>query len=119
MTPADRVVFVLAFALLPLLYLHYWHRGDAGQTVRIFVDGHPAQTVTLDRDRRITVHGRLGDSVLEISHGAVRFIASPCTGKYCIHAGWLHDSGEFAACLPNRVSIEVMGGSEGYDAINF
>jgi len=119
MTRADVVVLVLALALLPLLYVKFWHHGAAGEQVRIRVDGKPWKVVSLAHDRRVTVPGALGDSVLEIKDGAVRFIASPCASKFCIHSGWLHDGGAFTACLPNRVSIEVIGARARYDAINF
>jgi len=119
MTRADVVVLALALALLPLLYVEFWHHGAAGEAVRIRVDGKPYKVVSLAHDRRVVVHGALGDSVLQIKDGAVRFVASPCTSKFCIHSGWQHDGGAFTACLPNRVSIEVIGSRVRYDAINF
>jgi len=64
------------------------------------------------------VIGIPGDTV-EIHDGAVRFVSSPCAGKLCVHAGWLKNGNDFTACLPNRVSIAVIGGSEGYDSVNF
>ncbi len=119
MTRVDVLIVVLALALLPWLYVRYWHHGGQGEAVRILVDGKPLETLPLDVDRRVTVHGALGDSVLEIKDGAVRFISSPCTGKYCILSGWHHEGGDFAACLPNRVSIQIIGADARYDAINF
>jgi len=49
----------------------------------------------------------------------VRFVQSPCTGKFCIHSGWLRHSGEVMACLPNGVFVELVGGERRFDSINF
>jgi hypothetical protein len=49
----------------------------------------------------------------------VRFLASPCRGKQCIRSGWLAHEGDFAACLPNGVAVEVLGPERGLDAINY
>jgi len=67
----------------------------------------------------IEINGTRGLSTLEFNDGAVRFVASPCRTKRCIHAGWLRRSGDFAACLPNQVSVLVAGAERRFDAINF
>jgi hypothetical protein len=54
-----------------------------------------------------------------VHDGRIRFVASPCTGKQCIHSGWLDNDGEFAACLPNLISITITGRNPRFDSINF
>jgi hypothetical protein len=61
----------------------------------------------------------MGPSRLLVQDGRVRFTASPCRGKQCIHSGWLAHEGDFAACLPNGVAVEVLGPERGLDAINY
>jgi len=119
LTRADWLAVILALALLPALYLRYW--GDAGPAtaVRISASGQPDITVPLSSNRRFTIHGPLGDSVIEIRDGRVRFVSSPCRGKECIHSGWLAHAGELAACLPNGVMVSVLGRDRRYDSINF
>jgi hypothetical protein len=119
MTWADRVVVALAVAMLPFLYHAYWGDHTQGQAVRIFAPGQPATTVSLNQTRELTVQGPLGPSTIEIDRGKVRFVDSPCHNKLCIRAGWLSRGGEFAACLPNRISLVVIGREQRYDAINF
>jgi len=70
-------------------------------------------------DRRLQLEGPLGNSTVELRDGQARFLDSPCTGKVCIHSGWLNSTGEFAACLPNRISIQLLGMHPRFDAINF
>jgi hypothetical protein len=49
-------------------------------------------------------------------------VRSPCVGQQCVHSGWAQRGGEFIACVPNRVSLVVLGrgaGGDYYDSINF
>lgn len=120
MTVADRVIMVLAVTLLGWLYGHYWGgAGQPGAAVLIYADSAAPRRADLSQDQNLTVRGRLGNSVLEIHEGRIRFIASPCANKACIHHGWLGRAGEFAACLPNRVSIQVEESAPAFDAVVF
>jgi hypothetical protein len=118
-TRADWVLAVLALVLLAILYSVFWHRGAQGEQVEIWAAGQKPMMLPLNRDRLVHVHGALGDSVIEIRNGKARFHSSPCSTKICIHAGWQSRGGETAACLPNRVSIEIIGDRPEYDSINF
>jgi hypothetical protein len=119
MTRADIIVVACALLLLPYLYFKYWHRGSEGEEVRI-VDGNGHETVaSLRENRQFKISGPVGTSIIEIRDGKVRFDSSPCRGQQCVHAGWLHFGGEFTACLPNRISVAVVGPELRYDTINF
>lgn len=118
-TRADAVILVCAVALLPYLYLRYWGEAGHGEQARILVGGKESAVVSLYKNQRIKIPGTLGVSLLEIKDGRVRFVDSPCHGKQCVHSGWLDLSGEFAACLPNRISVQVIGREPRFDAINF
>lgn len=119
MTRADWTLLAVVGALLSLVYLTAWSDRSAGTEITIRSGDQAPRTVTLARDRQLRIDGRLGDSVIEIRDGKAHFLSSPCTSKVCVHTGWLQQSGEFAACLPNGVSLTVAGGKRRYDAINF
>jgi len=119
MTRADWIVVILALAMLPLVYLHNWRPETRASTAVITDAQHHSRTVRLDHDQVLHIHGKLGDSVLQIRQGEIRFIESPCTTKFCVHSGWLKFDGQVMACLPNGVYVEVSGGKRKYDAINF
>lgn len=119
MTRADLVVVAFALVLVPWLYVAHWGGGAPGETVRI-VDARGAETfASLHDARTITIDGPLGASVIEIRDGAARFVASPCQGKHCIHAGWQRDGGDVTACLPNRITLAVASTDQRFDSINF
>lgn len=119
MTRADWILLAVVSALLPLVYLTVWRASETGTEITIRAGNQAPLTVSLAEDRQLHVDGRLGDSVIEIRAGKAHFAASPCTSKVCVHSGWVQQSGEFAACLPNGVSLTVAGGKRRYDAINF
>lgn len=119
MTRADYIVVLFAVILLPYLYMNYWIPSARGDTAQILAGGAKEIKIHLDVDQRLNIEGPLGTSVIEIHQGKVRFVDSPCRGKQCIHSGWLQKTGDFAACLPNRISVAVLGHDLRYDAINF
>lgn len=123
MTAADRWVVGAALAVVTSLYVWSWGgvsgSNAAGVVAEVVVTGHPVETIDLGRDGEVEVQGRMGPSRLLVQDGRVRFTASPCRGKQCIHSGWLAHEGDFAVCLPNGVAVEVLGPERGLDAINY
>lgn len=119
MTQSDTLAIIFALMLLPLLYYQLW-QPQTGATHARITDAHQHTTLTrLDQTRQLSIRGELGDSILKIEDGKIRFSQSPCRGKVCIHRGWLQHSGEVMACLPNRVIVKLDGGQSRYDSINF
>jgi len=119
MTRADRILVFLVLAALPFLYLHLCSNRDVATFLRITSGDREPVMEPLTPDRTVTAHGPMGDSVIEINHGRARFLSSPCSGQVCVHAGWLETAGAVAACLPNHVSIQLLGRYPRFDAINF
>lgn len=119
MKRGDVIVLLLALGVLAGLYANRWH-SDAppADTLRVFVNAEPYADYPLGENRRLEIPGARGISEIAIEDGAARFTASPCSGKFCIHFGWLRGSGA-AACLPNRVSIQVIGHERRFDSVNF
>lgn len=118
-TIGDRIVISLAVLLVLACYSIYWQTAAAGTTVAYQTpDEHG--TLALDQDQILTLEGADGVSHIQIENGAVRFTASPCHNKHCIHSGWLSQGGDFAACLPNRVTLLVHSDRQPtLDAINY
>ena len=119
MTRADIIALLFAATLLPLLYVTLWQADKPASQAEIVNHTQDKIVARLDKDQIVHVHGKLGNSILQVAQGQVRFIQSPCTGKFCIHSGWLTHSGEVMACLPNGVLVEMTGGERKFDSINF
>lgn len=119
MTRADIVVITLASALVSALYLHYWQPARAAAEVEVRSGSTLIGRYPLYQDRGLDVQGREGISHLEIREGRVRFTASPCRNQICVQGGWLSHTGDSHACVPNGVSITLLGSGHRYDAISF
>ena len=122
MTLADRFLYLLTLLSLPLVFWISWQPATQALQADIHVNGQYQQRVLLQENQTVLVHGELGDSILEVQDGKIRFKDSACTIKRCVHSGWLKHSGEFNACVPNRVSIALLGsgsGTQKFDSINF
>jgi hypothetical protein len=65
----------------------------------------------LNEDRLISAKGPLGITTVHIQGGGVHIEDSPCTNKVCIAMGVIRSSGQFVACLPNRIFVRITGGS--------
>jgi len=110
----------IAASLLFVLYLFVslWSNERAAK-VQIRVGDKVYATYSLDQLRDIHVHGPIGIATIHIAQGKARFSKSPCTNQYCVHQGWLSRAGQAAICLPNQISLELIGDKKPYDSLNY
>jgi hypothetical protein len=109
----------LALLVIALVSVRAYAGRSGAATVRLRAPGQE-WVYPLDGERTVSLHGPLGETVVEIHGGAVRVLSSPCAEKLCVRSGAISRPGQWLACLPNRVFIEVQGGSaEGFDALSF
>jgi len=114
---SDRrlAALLLAVALLFLAVSAFmWAtrgRSDAaGFRVEVYPDG-PALRLSVSEEGYFSVAGPLGPTVVEVRQGRARIVESRCA-EPSWHEGWLSRPGQWSACVPNRVVLEVLGGSE-------
>jgi len=118
MTRADKIALAASVLTLIALYAYFWSASQPAAEITIATT-EGTQVFSLARDRHVRVLGRHGDSIIEIRRGRARFEASPCSGKLCVHAGWLERAGDTAACVPNGVILSLAGRDAEFDALNF
>jgi len=119
LTAGDRLLLVLALMIVASLYAVYWGGSVYGNQAVIAIAGKHWRTVDLYEDGIYNVKGPLGVSRLEVHEGRIRFISSPCDNKQCIHQGWIQQSGEIVACVPNTISVRILGPDPRFDTMNF
>jgi hypothetical protein len=56
-------------------------------------------------------------SVIEVEAGRVRVAADPGPRQLCVRQGWLSHAGDIALCLPNQVSVELVGSKRRFDSL--
>jgi hypothetical protein len=114
----DYLVVLCGLVLVVHLYKMFWHAEHAAK-LEIRQGDQVFATLSLDQDRVVEVAGPLGTSRIEIKQGKAHFLSSPCSNQYCVHQGWLSHLGQAAICLPNRVSLELLGAKKAYDSLNY
>ena len=114
--PLDIPVIALAIALTLTLGGLVYSRGSSAS--QVIIRG-PDKTwiYPLDAEAEVKVDGPIGVTVVQIHGGQAAIVSSPCAGQTCVAAGAIHKNGQWAACLPNKVSILVEG-SAGGDSID-
>lgn len=119
-TLADKILFLFCSILVLYCYYFFWQSTPAAYAI-IKSPQQDAYRIDLQTSQTHQVKGALGTSTIEVTQGQVRFTASACQNKLCIKSGWHQHNGAVAACLPNRVSIQLASthSETSYDAINF
>ena len=117
-TRADKILIACLFALNVVLFARMDFSQRAGSWVVIEVEHKVVERLPLSENRVVHVTGPIGETEVEIKDGKARVRKSPCNRKLCIKSGYIQYADRFAACLPNRVVVRVLGSSDrGIDAV--
>ena len=115
--PGDAVTAAVIAAVYLLLCVFLRPEKDGARTAEVAVDGKTVYAVDLDS---LTEETELtfGGCVIAFSREGARFISSKCANQLCVRAGLLSLPGDSMACVPERVSVEIVGAS-GADAVAY
>lgn len=114
----DWVTIVASLIGIVFLFQTLWIREPASK-LKIRIADKIIGTYDLNQMRELHIHGRIGDAHISIAQGKVRFKQSPCNNQYCVHQGWLSRAGQVAICLPNQISLQLIGAKKTYDSLNY
>lgn len=112
--------FILALALISVIWMfgQFWTSSPAKQ-FKIRQGNQIIGVFDLNQQRDLHIKGAIGESHIRIQNGQVRFRQSPCSNQYCVHQGWLNRAGQVAICLPNQISLQLLGAKSAYDSLNY
>ena len=114
----DVLVILVGLIFVTCLFKALWHNEHAAK-LQIRLGDKIYATYSLDQNRNIDIQGPIGITRIVIANGKARFASSPCPNQYCVHQGWLSHKGQAAICLPNQVSLELLGGEKPFDSLNY
>lgn len=114
----DWLVIVTGIVAVIFMFQQFWSVEPASK-LKIRQGNQIIGTYDLNQTRELHIHGALGDSLISISQGKVRFKQSPCHNQYCVHQGWLSRAGQVAICIPNQISLQLIGARSSYDSLNY
>ena len=112
----DWLVLLLGGVFTVWLAVTFW-QGGAAQRVIIRSGGQLFAETSLSQAQRIMVPGPLGQSLIEIEPGRARIAADPSPRQLCVRQGWLARAGDAALCLPNQLSVELVGATRRFDSL--
>lgn len=119
-TAGDAAVLALGAALVGALFAAYWQPPAPAALAEVRAGGTLVGRYALDRERELQVDGRLGRSRVALGEGRARFVEAPCRNQVCVHRGWLRHDGDVAACLPNGLTLTLLGGGASrFDALSY
>jgi hypothetical protein len=114
----DWLVMAASLVAVVFMFQIFWSFASASQ-LKIRQGNTVLGTYDLNQTRELTISGPKGVSLISIYQGKVRFKQSPCPNQYCVHQGWLSRAGQVAICLPNQISLQLMGAKSSYDSLNY
>lgn len=111
MAVADFSLIAVLMILAAVVFL-FQSAGEDGEAVLIKRNGELIKSVSLTQDIEYNVDGLL---TVVVESGSVRVENAVCRDKLCEHMGGISKSGEIIVCLPNGITVEIVGGE--YDFI--
>jgi len=109
--PLDYLIAALTIGLIVGAAVAAYSAGSGASHVRVqtaegeFVYDLAADTV-------VDFDGPIGVTRIEITDGAAQVVSSPCREQICVSSGAHDSAGDWTACLPNRIFLEVTGPDE-------
>ncbi len=107
------VATILILSLCTFAGYRFLYR-DAGNTVRIEVNGKLYKELPLNKNTEITIKGAGGGTNrLRIHNGYADMTDADCPDKLCVRQKKISSSGETIVCLPHKVVVTVITDDKG------
>ena len=106
------IASLLLISLLVLLVVDLTK--EEGAYVEITVDGDTVGKYSLEKDGTYSVNG--GSNIITVKDGVAYMSYSSCPDHVCENTGEVKHVGQTVICLPNRVTVTVIGESD--DAVD-
>jgi hypothetical protein len=117
----DKIAFfLLAILILLAVVIRFSTQKINSKAVEIRVDGKIYKdTALIGQSLELPVKSTEGKLTVQINNNKVRVIDSTCKDHLCVKQGWISRVGETIICLPNRISLTIIGGGSGIDSTTY
>lgn len=110
------ICLILALAMIGILLLLWSQRGDrTGGYASVQVNGVEISRHSLYLEGTFPING--GTNTLEIKAGKARLVDADCPDKLCVRQGWVQYTGQCITCLPNRLTVTIVGGDDSVELV--
>ncbi len=107
----DVALVLLCIIISAAVYfiINIYVKKDGAYAV-VKVDGEIIQSLELNKNTSVIVHGYQGGSnTIVVDNGQVYMTDADCPDKLCERTGRISRTGESIVCLPHRVVVEIQG----------
>ncbi|MCD6587763.1 MAG: NusG domain II-containing protein [Candidatus Fermentibacteraceae bacterium] len=112
--PLDGVL-VAVIAAIALVWSQLGTQNNTTPESVIVVTPLGTDTLSLFTDTVIV----LEHLTIEISDGRAAITRSDCPSQQCVQTGYINQTGQMSACVPNGVWIEIIGAEKITDSISY
>lgn len=113
----DGLVVAAVVALAAVTAGATWGGTTENLTVVISIDGAEADRFPLDGTGEHTYTAGGYTLYVEENNEGVCVASSDCPTQDCVHTGTISRGGQSIVCLPARLSVRLVGGDDGVDAV--
>lgn len=112
--PTDIIIVLAAAAVLALALILRNVSSESGSNAAVFHNGEQIALLTLTKDG-VYPFDDYGVTI-EVKSGKVRISKSDCHDKICEKTGFISSPMQTIVCLPNRISVRMITGSNNTDS---
>ncbi len=124
MTKGDTIVIIAAIGLVAAVWAaFYLIPKDADNLVAVVkVDGREVARLPVASPEmtRAVIRAKGGDAVIEYGQGRARVMPNSdqfCPDGICWKTGWISHPGQSAVCVPNHLTMTLVGPSSDVDSV--
>ena len=110
--PFEAVIIgiVLLSSIAAIVIMNLSGGGSRTAVIRC---GDVKRELSLNRDGLFRFDGI--DAEFEVKDGKIRLTAASCPDKICEKTGYIGSSGQSIICVPNKITVTVVGSGESVD----
>ena len=114
---ADIILAVLLIVFGLIVSYMFTSDNDAGDTVRISIDGKLYSVYSLSENRTIEINENNHSNKITIKDGYVSMTFSDCPNQDCVKHNAITRNAESIVCLPHKLVVEVVSDKPAFDAV--
>ncbi len=111
------LVFLAVLLCCVVLTLHLYFK-DGGSFAEIYADGELLYRIDLENvesSYEIPIEHGGHTNIVLVENKKISIKSANCPDKLCVKQGAIHNSSYPIVCLPNKIVIQIDGGSANYD----
>ena len=89
------------------------NRSGGGSRTAVIRCGDVRQELSLDKDGLFRFDGI--DAGFEVKNGKIRLTEASCPDKICEKTGYIGSAGQSIICVPNKITVSVVGSVDSVD----